>query len=151
MLWISKWSFLLLIRQRPAPSWRLVLLCRMALKPDGLFLASMYGGDTLRELRIACTAAQLEREGGVSPRISPLAQVRDAGNLLTRAGLALPTVDVDEYTVNYPSVTNMDCTYHHSGSSFYMLLAFFWLSLSFIFLNQSFMTAKAITVELFSR
>ncbi|KAJ7539001.1 hypothetical protein O6H91_11G072200 [Diphasiastrum complanatum] len=77
--------------------------CRMALKPDGLFLASMYGGDTLRELRIACTAAQLEREGGVSPRISPLAQVRDAGNLLTRAGLALPTVDVDEYTVNYPS------------------------------------------------
>lgn len=77
--------------------------CRRALKPDGLFLAAMFGGETLRELRIACTVAQEEREGGISPRVSPLAQVRDAGNLLTRAGLALPTVDVDEFTVRYPS------------------------------------------------
>eukprot|EP00887_Chlorella_sp_A99_P004594 scaffold4.g4594.t1 len=52
--------------------------------------------DTSQELRIACTVAQQEREGGVSARVSPLARVRDAGNLLTRAGLALPTVDVDE-------------------------------------------------------
>ncbi|KAL3689124.1 hypothetical protein R1sor_015433 [Riccia sorocarpa] len=81
--------------------------CRVALKPDGLFLAAMLGGETLKELRIACTVAQLEREGGISPRISPLAQVRDAGNLLQRAGLALPTVDVDEYTVRYPSALEL--------------------------------------------
>ena len=49
--------------------------CQRALKPDGLFLAAMLGGNTLQELRIACTIAQQEREGGVSPRVSPLAQV----------------------------------------------------------------------------
>ncbi|KAK2971907.1 hypothetical protein RJ640_011688 [Escallonia rubra] len=94
---------------------------RIALKPDGLFLAAILGGETLnnliiynaempnmfqfpsRELRVACTVAQMEREGGVSPRVSPLAQVRDAGNLLTRAGFSLPAVDVDEYTVRYRS------------------------------------------------
>lgn len=81
--------------------------CRTALKPDGLFLATMFGGETLRELRISCTVAQMEREGGVSPRVSPLAQVRDAGNLLTRAGFALPTVDVDEITVRYPSAVEL--------------------------------------------
>lgn len=70
---------------------------RLALKPDGLFLAAIFGGETLKELRIACTIAHMEREGGVSPRVSPLAQVRDAGNLLTRAGFTLPGVDVDEY------------------------------------------------------
>lgn len=61
----------------------------------------------IRELRIACTIAQMEREGGISPRISPLAQVRDAGNLLTRAGFNLPGVDVDEYTVKYPSALEL--------------------------------------------
>ncbi|KAL8158644.1 hypothetical protein V2J09_000181 [Rumex salicifolius] len=74
---------------------------RLALKPDGLFLGAILGGETLRELRIACTVAQMERDGGISPRLSPLAQVRDAGNLLTRAGFTLPGVDVDEYTVKY--------------------------------------------------
>lgn len=84
-----------------------MIQCRMALKPDGMFLAAILGGETLRELRIACTIAQMEREGGVSPRISPLAQVRDAGNLLTRAGLALPAVDVDEFTIRYRSVMEL--------------------------------------------
>ena len=81
--------------------------CRFALRPDGLFLGAMLGGSTLQELRIACTVAQQEREGGVSPRTSPLAQVRDAGNLLTRAGLAIPTVDVDEIAVNYSDVLGL--------------------------------------------
>ncbi|CAA0837394.1 Putative methyltransferase [Striga hermonthica] len=80
---------------------------RLALKPDGLFLAAILGGETLRELRIACTVAQMEREGGISPRMSPLAQVRDAGNLLTRAGFTLPGVDVDEYTVKYNSALEL--------------------------------------------
>ncbi|KAG2710131.1 hypothetical protein I3843_04G010600 [Carya illinoinensis] len=81
-----------------------MIQCRLALKPDGLFLAAIFGGETLKELRIACTVAQMEREGGISPRVSPLAQVRDAGNLLTRAGFSLPGVDVDEHIVKYPSV-----------------------------------------------
>ncbi|XP_058097642.1 putative methyltransferase At1g22800, mitochondrial isoform X2 [Magnolia sinica] len=84
-----------------------MIQCRLALKPDGLFLAAILGGETLKELRIACTIAQLEREGGISPRISPLAQVRDAGNLLTRAGFTLPGVDVDEYTVRYDSALEL--------------------------------------------
>ncbi|XP_031374640.1 putative methyltransferase At1g22800, mitochondrial isoform X2 [Punica granatum] len=80
-----------------------MIQCKLGLKPDGLFLAAILGGETLKELRIACTIAQMEREGGISPRVSPLAQVRDAGNLLTRAGFSLPGVDVDEYTVRYKS------------------------------------------------
>ncbi|KAL7138279.1 hypothetical protein ABFS83_10G152300 [Erythranthe nasuta] len=80
---------------------------RLALKPDGLFLGAIFGGETLRELRIACTVAQMEREGGISPRLSPLAQVRDAGNLLTRAGFSLPGVDVEEYTVRYNSALEL--------------------------------------------
>ncbi|CAI5521882.1 unnamed protein product, partial [Closterium sp. Naga37s-1] len=97
---------------------------RRALKPDGLFLAAMLGGDTLRELRIACTLAHMERQGGVAARVAPMAQVRDAGNLLTKAGFALPTVDVDEFPVAYPSAVQVvqhlrllgetDCTLHHS-------------------------------------
>lgn len=84
-----------------------MIQCRLALKPDGLFLAAILGGETLKELRIACTVAQMEREGGVSPRLSPLAQVRDAGNLLTRAGFTLPGVDVDEYTVKYDNALQL--------------------------------------------
>mmetsp|Transcript_12039 Transcript_12039/g.48289 ORF Transcript_12039/g.48289 Transcript_12039/m.48289 type:complete len:397 (+) Transcript_12039:109-1299(+) len=76
---------------------------RMALVPDGLFLCAVLGGETLREMRISCAVAELEREGGVSQRVSPLAQVRDCGNLLTRAGMRLPAVDVDTVTMNYPS------------------------------------------------
>lgn len=81
--------------------------CRMALKPDGMFLAAMLGGETLRELRIACTVAQLEREGGISARVSPLVQVQDAGNLLTGAGFALPTVDTDKYIMRYPTALEL--------------------------------------------
>ncbi|TYJ01207.1 hypothetical protein E1A91_A13G137400v1 [Gossypium mustelinum] len=51
-----------------------MIQCKLALKPDGLFLAAILGGETLKELRIACTVAQMEREGGISPRVSPLAQ-----------------------------------------------------------------------------
>ncbi|KAF3951688.1 hypothetical protein ACB098_12G012700 [Castanea mollissima] len=84
-----------------------MIQCRLALKPDGIFLGAILGGETLKELRIACTVAQMEREGGISPRISPLAQVRDAGNLLSRAGFALPGVDVDEYVVKYQSALEL--------------------------------------------
>ena len=78
-----------------------LLQIRRALKPDGLFLAAMLGGDTLRELRQALAEAELAEEGGLSPRISPFADVRDVGNLLQRAGFALPVVDIETITVSY--------------------------------------------------
>ena len=72
-----------------------------ALKPDGLFLAAMFGGETLRELRHCLLEAEASEEGGASPRVSPFADVRDAGSLLQRAGFALPVVDIDSITVTY--------------------------------------------------
>ena len=74
---------------------------RGCLAPDGLLLAAMPGGDTLTELRQVLTQAELECEGGVSPRVSPFADVRAAGSLLQRAGFALPVVDLDRITVSY--------------------------------------------------
>ena len=79
----------------------LVQVCR-ALKPDGLFLASMLGGETLNELRQALAEAEIGEEEGLSPRVSPMADVRDAGGLLQRAGFALPVADSDTLTVIYP-------------------------------------------------
>ena len=74
---------------------------RRALKPDGLFLAAMLGGDTLIELRRAFLEAEAETTGGTSPHTSPVADVADAGALLQRAGFALPVIDTDTITVTY--------------------------------------------------
>jgi len=74
---------------------------RVALKPDGLLLAAMLGGDTLIELRTALAEAEIARADGLSPRVSPFADSRDAGALLQRAGFALPVVDSDRLTVSY--------------------------------------------------
>lgn len=75
-----------------------------ALRPDGLFLAALLGGETLHELRSALLAAEIEIEGGASPRVAPFVDVRDAGALLQRAGFALPVADQDRLTVRYPSM-----------------------------------------------
>jgi SAM-dependent methyltransferase len=80
-----------------------LLQIRRALKPDGLLLAALLGGDTLTELRQAFAAAESEIEGGVSPRIAPFADVRELGTLLQRAGFALPVTDIDRLTVRYDS------------------------------------------------
>ncbi|KAJ7167616.1 S-adenosyl-L-methionine-dependent methyltransferase [Mycena filopes] len=77
---------------------------REALQPDGLFLGAMFGGDTLFELRTALQLAEVEREGGLSPHISPMTQTRDISNLMGRAGFSLLTVDVDEVKVAYPDM-----------------------------------------------
>jgi SAM-dependent methyltransferase len=74
---------------------------RRALRPDGLLLAAMIGGDTLTELRQAFAQAEAEIEGGVSPRVAPFADLRDVGALLQRAGFALPVTDVDRVVVRY--------------------------------------------------
>jgi SAM-dependent methyltransferase len=76
---------------------------RRALKPDGLFLAALLGGETLTELRQSFAAAESEMEGGASPRVAPFADVRDLGALLQRAGFALPVADADRITVRYSS------------------------------------------------
>lgn len=76
---------------------------RRALKPDGLFLGAMTGAGTLTELRESLLAAETELHGGASPRVIPFADVRDAGALLQRVGLALPVADVETVTVRYGS------------------------------------------------
>ncbi|KAL0133474.1 hypothetical protein PUN28_000901 [Cardiocondyla obscurior] len=75
-----------------------------SLKNDGVFLAAVFGGDTLYELRCSLQLAELERYGGVSPHISPFVEVRDIGFLLTRANFTMLTIDTDEIVIGYPSM-----------------------------------------------
>lgn len=84
-----------------------LLQVRRALKPDGLFLAVMAGGETLTELRQSLAAAESEIEGGLSPRVAPFIEVRAMGTLLQRAGFALPVTDIDRLTVRYSSLANL--------------------------------------------
>ena len=76
---------------------------RRALKPDGLLLAALLGGQTLSELRESFLLAETEIEGGASPHVAPFADVRDFGSLLQRVGFALPVTDADLVTVTYES------------------------------------------------
>jgi SAM-dependent methyltransferase len=80
---------------------------RAALKPDGLLLASLYGPDTLQELREVLLEAESEVSGGASPRVAPFVDVRDAGALLQRAGFALPVVDADTLTIRYKNALDL--------------------------------------------
>ncbi|WBU53471.1 methyltransferase domain-containing protein [Paracoccus sp. SCSIO 75233] len=70
-----------------------IVQCARALKPDGLFIAVCFGGDTLNELRDVLTRAEIDTTGGLSPRLLPMGELRDMGGLLSRAGLALPVAD----------------------------------------------------------
>ena len=74
---------------------------RRALKPDGLFLACLFAGDTLTELRQAWLAGEALTAGGVSPRVAPMIGMRELGGLLQRAGFALPVADLDRSMVRY--------------------------------------------------
>lgn len=78
---------------------------RRALRPDGLFLGTMFGGLTLQELRTALAEAEARLTGGLSPRVAPMAEVRDLGGLLQRAGFALPVADARPLNVSYASMT----------------------------------------------
>ena len=80
---------------------------RRALKPDGLFMAALLGGETLKELREAWLIAEDEVTGGASPRVAPFADVRDLGGLLQRAGFALPVADTDIVRVTYASAFDL--------------------------------------------
>lgn len=74
---------------------------RRALRPDGLGLTVLLGGETLHELRSALAQAELEILGGLSPRVAPMAEIRDLGGLLQRAGFALPVADSLRLTASY--------------------------------------------------
>lgn len=78
-----------------------IVQCARALRPDGLFIAACPGGRSLHELRDSLTRAEAEIAGGLSPRILPMAEIRDMGALLARAGLALPVADQLPQTVSY--------------------------------------------------
>ncbi|KAL1305604.1 hypothetical protein AAFC00_007205 [Neodothiora populina] len=78
-----------------------------SLKPDSPFIAAMSGGDTLYELRGSLQLAESDRLGGIGAHVSPLADVRDVGNLLNRAGFKLLTVDVDDIIVDYPTTLHL--------------------------------------------
>ena len=81
-----------------------LLQIRQSLKPDGLFLAAMFGGETLHELRQAFMETELKLKGGVSPRIFPFADKQQTGALLQRAGFSLPVVDSEIITVTYKNM-----------------------------------------------
>nr|XP_031827070.1 arginine-hydroxylase NDUFAF5, mitochondrial isoform X1 [Nomia melanderi] len=75
-----------------------------SLKKDGVFLAAMFGAETLYELRSSLQLAELERDGGISAHISPFAEIRDIGTLLNRAKFTMLTIDTDEITIGYPNM-----------------------------------------------
>ena len=84
-----------------------IVQCRRALKPDGLFLAVFFAGDTLAELRAALGQAEIETLGGLSPRIAPMGELRDLGGLLQRAGFALPVADSTRRDVSYADLPSL--------------------------------------------
>lgn len=79
----------------------MLIQMQRALKPDGLLLAMMPGGETLKELRASFEAAEMQLTGGISPRVSPFVDIRDGGALLQRAGFALPVADNEVLDVHY--------------------------------------------------
>jgi SAM-dependent methyltransferase len=95
----------------------MLIQVRRALKPDGLFLAALIGGESLTELRQAFAAAEAEVEGGVSPRVAPFADLRELGGLLQRAGFALPVTDIDRITVRYTSPLDLMHDLRRMGAS----------------------------------
>uniref|UniRef100_A0A671VSI2 Arginine-hydroxylase NDUFAF5, mitochondrial n=1 Tax=Sparus aurata TaxID=8175 RepID=A0A671VSI2_SPAAU len=87
------------------------------LKPDGVFIGAMVGGETLYELRCSLQLAETEREGGFSPHVSPYTAVTDLGNLLGQAGFSMLTVDIDDVQVHYPGITEVMTDLQGMGES----------------------------------
>lgn len=90
---------------------------RTSLKPDGLFMAAIIGGESLTELRTAFMEAEIEMTGGTTPRVAPFADLRSLGNLMQRAGFALPVIDRDIVEVRYSSVTGLLADLRDMGST----------------------------------
>ena len=81
--------------------------CRHALRPDGLVIATLLGGQTLQELRASLAEAEVAVTGGLSPRIAPMGEIRDLGALLQRAGFALPVADSNPLTASYANAFHL--------------------------------------------
>ena len=94
-----------------------LLQARRSLRPDGLFLSSVLGGDTLKELRTSIAEAEISEEGGLSPRISPMTNIQDLAQLMQRAGFALPVVDAETITVMYTDVRSLMTDLRRMGES----------------------------------
>jgi SAM-dependent methyltransferase len=94
-----------------------LIQARRALKPDGLFLAALFGLGTLGELRQALLEAEIETSGGAGPRVSPFADLRDGAALLQRAGFALPVADADAIAVTYPDALALMRELRHMGEA----------------------------------
>ncbi|MHA6264310.1 methyltransferase domain-containing protein [Arenibacterium sp. CAU 1754] len=94
-----------------------IIQCRRALVADGLFLGVQLGGATLRELRAALSEAESRVTGGLSPRVSPMAEIRDLGSVLQRSGLTLPVADAVELTVEYRDLTHLMRDLRHMGEA----------------------------------
>jgi SAM-dependent methyltransferase len=90
---------------------------RRALKPDGLLLAALVGGESLHELRAAFATAESDIDGGVSPRVAPFVDIRELGVLLQRAGFALPVVDSERLVVRYDSAFALMNDLRHMGAT----------------------------------
>ncbi|XP_071385109.1 arginine-hydroxylase NDUFAF5, mitochondrial [Centroberyx affinis] len=90
---------------------------QQVLKPDGVFIGAMAGGETLYELRCSLQLAETEREGGFSPHVSPYTAVTDLGNLLGQAGFSMLTVDIDEIQVHYPGILEVMTDLQGMGES----------------------------------
>ncbi|XP_041839272.1 arginine-hydroxylase NDUFAF5, mitochondrial [Melanotaenia boesemani] len=90
---------------------------QQVLKPDGVFIGAMVGGETLYELRCSLQLAETEREGGFSPHVSPYTAVTDLGNLLGQAGFNMLTVDIDEVQVHYPGIMEVMTDLQGMGES----------------------------------
>ena len=94
-----------------------VIQSTQALKPDGLFISSCFGGQTLAELRAALSTAEAELCGGLSPRISPMAEIRDLGAILQRAGLALPVADNLNISTSYRDLRHLTLDLRDMGET----------------------------------
>lgn len=90
---------------------------RRALKPDGLFVAALFGGDTLKELRESLASGEEKVSGGASPRVAPFADVRDLGGLLQRAGFNLPVADVEHTVVRYRAFETLIADLRDAGET----------------------------------
>ena len=84
-----------------------IIQCARFLRPDGLFIGACFGGQTLFELRDSLASAEIELYGGISPRVSPMADIRDMGGLLQRAQLALSVADITNIPVKYKDMFHL--------------------------------------------
>jgi NADH dehydrogenase [ubiquinone] 1 alpha subcomplex assembly factor 5 len=121
-----------------------------ALKPGGLFLASLPGGETLKELRQSFEQAEISVSGGVSPRISPFIDVKDAGSLLQRAGFSEPVTDSEILTISYENPMKLLRDLRGMGESNALLSASkafskrSWFSAAMDYYRQQFSTLNGL-------